>query len=61
MRWGRFEVYASEAVQAEIEPAPIERKAKMLALWSDVSPTLLGNSPEVERLSKIYLKKGKSL
>jgi predicted nucleic acid-binding protein len=57
VKWGRFEVFASEAVQAEIEPAPMERKAKMLALWSEISPTMLENSREVESLSKLYLKK----
>jgi hypothetical protein len=58
VKWGRFEVFGSEAVQVEIEPAPLDRKEKMLTLWSEISPTMLEENQEVERLSNLYLKKG---
>jgi predicted nucleic acid-binding protein len=58
VRWGRFEVFVSEAVQAEIEPAPQDRKENILTLWSEISPTILEKNQEVERLSKLYLKRG---
>lgn len=58
VKWGRFDVFTSEAVKAEIDPAPKERREKILGLWSEIGPTMLENNSEVERLSKLYLKRG---
>lgn len=58
VKWGRFEIFASEAVELEIDPAPKERKEMILTLWSEVSPTMLENSQDAEKLAKLYLERG---
>ena len=58
VRWKKFDVFASEAVQLEIDPSPIERKENILSLWEEISPTILENTRDVERLSNLYLKRG---
>ena len=54
VRWGVFEVYFSDAVADELEPAPKEKREKMFQLLEEIAPQRLLKHPEVERLATLY-------
>jgi len=57
VKWGRFEVFASEAVRAEILRTRGERLERMLEYWDEVSPQLLEENEGIEKLARLYIQR----
>ncbi len=58
IRSGRFEVYASKYVTAELERAPEPKRSKMLGLIEEYGVTILGSTPDAARLANAYIANG---
>jgi len=58
VRWGRFEVFASEAVAVEIgQTREALRLSQLQGLWREINPLVLEGNDEVERLAGLYLRR----
>jgi predicted nucleic acid-binding protein len=57
VRWGRFDVFVSEAVASEISFADQPRRGQMEELWRGIDPRVLERVEEVGRLAGLYLQR----
>lgn len=56
IRWGRFEIYSSSAVDLEISRASDPRRSQVFGLIEELQPKMLEITPEVRALAARYLK-----
>jgi hypothetical protein len=56
-RMGLYDLYASEAVLAELRDAPEPKRSLMLALFEEINPGMLAINPETDRLAALYLER----
>lgn len=57
VKWGRFEIFASEVVRAEILRTSGSRLGKMLELWDEAKPDVLEGQDDIDRLAHLYLQR----